>query len=505
MMKENRVSIYRKIMSSTAIFSSAQVLTVIINIIRGKLVANILHSTGMGVSSVITSASNTIQQLALMGLNISAVKDISQANTEEDKQVLDFTIRLVRRLILFASLAGMTFTVLFSPLLSKASFGNSDYTHYFLLLGAAIFFNMMGTGEIAVLQGLRRYKLLAFCSIVPPTCGLLISIPIYYVWGIDGIVPAMVVSCFIYYLVIRWFSYRHKKQEKRPRISLKVAWTKGRHIIKFGLVMTIGTFLGTLSSYALTIFISNTGSIEDVGFYQTSMVIASQYIGIIFTAMATDYYPHLSGLIMNNVKEAFRLVNQQMEIVLLIITPLVMLLILTAPLAIRILLTEEFMVIEQLLCFLGMTNIFKAMCFPMDYIAYAKADKAYIFWVETIWGSGKTLTIMVLSYHFFGFHGLAYGALTSAVVDLMVSFVLIPWRYGFRLSGDAVRLFAMMLLLSGICFAATFVHHVALKYAIMSVSTAICLCYNVWQLDRRLNLRALMERMVKKLKGYKIR
>lgn len=502
-MKENPVGVYRKIMSSTAIFSSAQVLTALINIIRGKLVASILHSTGIGISSVITSTSNTIQQLTLMGLNISAVKDISQANAEEDKHTLDFTVRLVRRLILFASLAGMVFTMLFSPLLAKASFGDTAYTHYFLLLGVAIFFNAMGMGEITVLQGLRQYKLLAFCSIAPPTCGLLISIPIYYVWGTDGIVPAMIVSYIIYFLVIRCFSYKYRKREKRPKISLSVAWTKGRHIIKFGMVMTIGTFLGTLSSYALTIFISNSGDIEDVGFYQTAMVITSQYIGIIFTAMATDYYPHLSSLVVNNMKEAFRLVNQQIEIVLLVITPLVMLLMLTAPLAIHILLTDEFMAIEQLLCFLGMTNISKALCFPMNYLAYAKADKTYIFWFENILPNAYMLTIMLACYHYFGLQGLAYGALATAVIDIIASMTLIPWRYGFRISADALRLFVMMTIMSSICFAGTFAHDSIVKYTVMSASTMICLCYNIWQLNRRLNLRALMGRAVRKLKGNK--
>lgn len=494
MMQENNVSVYRKLMSSTAIFSGAQILTIIINVIRGKLVAYILRSTGMGISSIITNASSTIQQFALMGINISAVKDISQANAEEDKYMLGFIVRLVRFFIMFTSLASMSFTIIFSPLLSKISFGDTSYTHYFLLLSLAIFFNVMGTGEIAVLQGMRRYKILAFCSIVPSICGLLISVPIYYFWGLDGIVPAMLVSSFIYYIVIRLSSYKHNKVKKQ-KISFSVAWAKGRHIIKFGAVMTFGTFLGTLSSYALTVFICNTGNIEDVGFYQASITIASQYIGVIFTAMLTDYYPHLSSLIISNKKDAYRLVNQQIEISLLIITPLVMLLILTAPLAIRFLLTEEFMIIEQLLYFLSVTNIFKALVFPMDYIAYAKADKNYIFWVEAIFGCAKTFTIMASCYYFCGLKGLAYGALFSAVIDITVSLILIPWRYKFILSNEVIRLFVVMLVMCSICFVGTFVYNVILKYTIMFTSTSICFCYSTWQLNRRLNLRALLSRI----------
>ena len=173
----------------------------------------------------------------------------------------------------------------------------------------------------------------------------------------------------------------------------------GSGIIKFGIVMTAGTLLGTLTTYALTVYISRLGSLNDVGFYQAASTITTQYVGLIFTAMAADYYPHLSGLIKTDVKEAFRLVNQQTEIISLIMTPIIMLLILSAPVAISILLTDEFLETGRMVRLLGMAGIFKALCFPMDYIAYAKSDTPFIFWVETVWGCAKTFTIMALSYY----------------------------------------------------------------------------------------------------------
>ena len=178
MTNERKVSAYRRIMSSTAIFGSAQVLNVLVNIIRAKLVAHILHSTGMGISSVFNSAANTIQQFALMGLNVSAVPPISQAGNDADPKVLAFTVRLVRRIVLMASLLGLVITVVFSPLLSATSFNDQKHIPYFLLLSVAVFFNVMGMGEMAVMPGMRKYKMLAFCSIVPAMCGLMVSVPI---------------------------------------------------------------------------------------------------------------------------------------------------------------------------------------------------------------------------------------------------------------------------------------------------------------------------------------
>lgn len=494
MTNEKKKKSYRRIASSTAIFGSAQVLNVLVNIIRGKLVAYILHSTGMGLSSIFVSAANTIQQFALLGLNISAVPTISQANNEADPKVLAFTIRLVRRIVMLASLLGFLATIVLSPVLSTTSFGNQSQIPYFLLLSLAVLFNVLGTGEMAVLQGLRRYKLLAFCSIVPPLCGLLLSIPIYYVWGVEGIVPAMIVGNLVYFIVIRLLSFRNKQNTPKEPISWKTMWTQGRGIIKFGAVMTLGTLIGTLTTYALIAFINNVGNTEDVGFYQACNVIAGQYTGLVFTAMAADYFPHLSSLVKTNMREAFRLVNQQTEIIMLIITPLAMLLILTAPLVIRILLTDEFLIIERMVCFVGFASVLKGFCFARDYIIYAKGDNTIIFWVETVFGSAKTFAIMSLFYYFFGLDGLGYGALCVAVVEVILTLVLIPWRYGFRFTRKTINLILITIMMATICLIGSLIPSDAEKYSIMSTTTIICFIYCFVQLNKRMDLRAIVGR-----------
>ena len=401
--------------------------------------------------------------------------------------------------MLLASLLGLIITVILSPVLSHTSFCDQSYIPYFMLLSLAVFFNVMGTGEMAVMQGLRRYKMLAFCSVVPPICGLALSVPIYFIWGIEGIVPAMIVINLIYFIVIRMLSYRNKQGETQKKITMKQMWSQGRGIIKFGAIMTFGSLLGTLTTYALIAFISNVGSIEDVGFYQASNVITSQYTGLVFTAMATDYFPHLSGLVKTNMQEAFRVINQQTEVIMLIITPLAMLLILTAPLAIRLFLTEEFLSIERMICFIGLASVFKALCFPRDYIIFAKGDNKIILWVETVWGCTKTFSIMSLFYYFLGLDGLGYGALCVAIIDVIVSLILIPWRYGFQFTRKTINLIIITSIMATICLLGSLIPSTVEKYAVMSTITAVCSVYCFVQFNKRMDLRAIVSRMKNKL------
>ena len=488
-------------MSSTAVFGGAQAMNILINIVRGKLVAMILHSSGMGVMSLLTNAANTLQQFALMGINMSAVRNISQEAESGNEQTLAATVRIVRTLVFMASALGLVLTLACSPLLSQMSFESQDYLPYFLVMSIAVFVNVMGMGEMAVMQGLRRYKQLALCSIVPPACGLLLSIPIYYIWGLEGIVPAMILSGTIYYISIRMASYR--KKTARTPVRWRDMWAQGKEILQFGLVMTIGSAIGTITTYALTIFISNTGSVEDVGYYQAANMITMQYLTIIFTAMATDYYPQLSSLVKKRMSEARRFVSQQTEMVLLIVTPLSMLMILTAPLLINILLTGEFQAIRTVVRFMGLAGIFKALCFPMDYLAYAKGDKNYIFWVEVVWGNLKTFTVISGCYLFAGIDGLGYGALCSAVIDVVVCIVLTRWRYGYHLSSDAVRVLTITLLLSGSCFLAAYLPNVWASYGIMAATTITGIAYSLYQINKRMDLHMAWQRLKLRSKGQK--
>ena len=487
---------YRKIVGSTAVFGSAQLMGVLINLLRGKLVALSLHSAGMGIMTLLTKAANTIQQFSMLGINVAAVRNISQVNDGASEELLDQTIRLVRRMFLVAAIFGLMLTVVCSPAISQASFGSFDYLPMLLLLSLSVFITILGTGEITVMQGLRRYKQLAFCSIIPPLCGLLISVPIYYFWGIDGIVPAMILAGVIYYLGMRRFSYHHAQPSvRKSSFSLRALWKEGHDIIQIGMVMTIGSMVGAVTTYSLMAFISNVGSVSDVGFYQGANVIAIQYVSMVFTAMATDYYPHLSAEYKENGTKAHQLVNQQTEVVLLSITPLAMLMILTAPLLISLLLTDEFQPIRPLICYLALANIFKALCFPMDYIAYAKGDKKYLFWIEIVWGNLKTLCVIAGCYLLFGLIGLGYGALASAVIDVIVSIVLTRWRYGFMFSKSVIRLLAIMQLLALGCFAGAWIENSWLSYGVMITTTFTCIIYSLLMLNRRMNLLATLKHL----------
>ncbi|WP_255504364.1 hypothetical protein [Bacteroides sp. PHL 2737] len=100
------------------------------------------------------------------------------------------------------------------------------------------------------------------------------------------------------------------------------------------------------------------------------------------------------------------LVNQQSEVVLLIVAPLVLLLIVTSPLVIRLLLTKSFISLIPVIRWFSLGLFFKAIAFPMSYISFSKGDRKTFFWLEGV-ASIYVLGLNVMFYHFWGVEGIA--------------------------------------------------------------------------------------------------
>ena len=321
-MNKKRVQSYRNILHSTAVFGGTQFVLTLINVVKGKLVAVLLGSVGIGLSSLLTNAVGCIQQIVTLGVHMSVVKEVAQANLEEDRAVLAQITKVLRTLLLISAIAGALLMLVFSPLITRFSVGDSKYGIFFLCLAPVVFLNVLSSGEYALLQGIRKFKMLAYSSLILGLTSLLVCVPLYYVMGIQGIVPGMILTSLISFISLKWFVSKTELHSlPLPRVSLKQTLVRGKEIILLGIVMMLAGLFGTIANYGIASFISTTGSLQDVGFYHAANLIVMQCCMLVFTAMATDYYPKLAAAVSEGNVAVCRLVNQQIEVVLLIIAP----------------------------------------------------------------------------------------------------------------------------------------------------------------------------------------
>lgn len=481
----------RSLLKGTALFGGTQVVNMLAGVVRGKLVATILGTVGMGISSIYMSTLLPLQQFFSMGIAtaiVSIVAGISSETTEGAYEMKE-RIEACRRILLILSLAGMTFIVLSAMWLSRFSFGDDTHTRAYMLLGIALVFLILEGGETAFLQSRRLMKEVAVRNVIGAFSGLIISVPLYWWLGIEGIVPAIIGCAVIMWIYPRLMTRHHGLG--CSTLSWSRTWSLGRNAILLGFMLMLATMLGNISSYFINVGIRELGSLGDVGLYQAANTITSQYAGMVFAAMATDYFPRLSAL-KHSKTETTALVRQEFELVLLIMAPIVMALIVTAPLVIRILLTEEFLPLTNVLRIIGISLLCKAAYFPIGYISLAYGRKRYFFWIEGVWDNVKNFALILGFYYLWGIEGIGWGILAGGLIDVFVTGTLTQWYFGITVYRQILRLFLPLFVSVSLCAALSFCSSPWMGWGGMILTAVVVTIVCLWLLAKRINIKEWM-------------
>ncbi len=442
-------SSYRQILKATSIFGGVQVFKIITTLIRSKLIAILLGPTGMGIAGLLTSTTSLIGSLTNLGLRTAAVKDVAKANGSGDVNKLSQIVSVFKKIVWFTGLLGALITLIFSKWLSKITFGDYSYTWSFVMLSITLLLNQLTVGQNVILQGMRKIKYLASANIIGSLLSLIITIPLYYIYGLDGIVPALILLSFSTFIVASFYSSKVKVSIYNP--SFEEIKDKGKDMIKLGFFISISGMIMTFTSYLLRLYISNEGGVEDVGLYNAGFKIIGTYVGLVFTAMSTDYFPRLSAIADDKFKLR-EIVNHQSEIAILIIGPLMVLFISFSDFFLTLLYSKKFLPINIMLVWSSLGVIFKAASWPIGYIFLAKGENKIFFYSELA-GNVYTLIFNVLGYKYFGLTGLGLSYLCSFLLVYIQVGIISYFRYGFVQSkGFFKNLFIFCLFLISVLF-----------------------------------------------------
>lgn len=486
---------YRSIFKATSLFGGVKVFTIIISIIRSKIVAILIGTTGVGIVGLFTSGTSLIQSITQLGLSQSAVRDVSEANASGDQARVNRTVTILRRLVWLTGMLGMLCVMAFSPLLSKTSFGDYDYTLSFIFLSVMLLFNQLSGGQNVILQGTRRLKYLARASVWGSLLGLVICIPLYYWLGVKGIVPNLILGSFTTMLLSWYFS--RKVTYEPVKVSFKEVIREGGQMLKMGIAMSVSGVLVALSAYILRSFISRQGGIDEVGLFQAGFVIMTTYIGLVFSAMGTDYYPRLSAVNKDNEKCKV-IMNQQGEVGILILAPLILVCIVFVPLIVRILYSERFLGANDYIIWAACGMLFKMASWAISFIFIAKGESKLFMINETVVNT-YSLGFQILGYWLMGLKGIGIGYALTFLCYFIQVYAISHKRYGFSFSGDFNKVFFLQLLLLASCVTFTVIlSSVWMKYVFGSLLIGISAWISFSGLEKRMGLMSALKERIKK-------
>lgn len=494
--QENKSEGYGIIFKTTFLFGFVQVFNILVKVIINKIVALFLGSGGMGVIGLYNSSVNMLKTGAGLGISQSAVRDISEACSSNDRNRFSFIISLTKNVVWITAILGLLLTIVLSPFLSKWSFDDNAHIIAYIWLSIVVAINIISEGQLAILKGMRQLKALAKASLYGSIVGLISAVPFYFFFREDGIIPSMFISAFAALLFSNLFVSRIDYEN--TRISIIDTLKKSSSMVKMGFSLMIVSFVASLFDLIISSFISHNGGLSDVGLYHAGATIITSYFGVIITSMSTDYYPRISAVHDDNYKLE-REMNRQSETGLVLAFPLVVLFVFLSSFFIKLLYSDAFIRTNDYTDYamIGTVIIIVSNCMGMILLAKQASS---IFLISVIGQRLVSIAVFIGLYKWLGLKGLGFAYIFHGVFHLVTMMLILHLFYSIHLSKRVIVMLFGVLLLTILTIVFRSIDNNVLKYTLGVFSLSVASFTSVYYMKHVMDIDLVryFKKMIKK-------
>lgn len=287
-----------------------------------------------------------------------------------------------------------------------------------MVLSGSLLFNAMMNGTQAIMQGTGALKALARSSVWGATIGTIVSIPLFRYFGESSVCWSLLAYSVATFLAARYLRVRIKPVS----VSFGTALKEGRSFLRLGVYMAIAAWVANAANLIFMAWLSHTASVEEVGYYQAGNTLVVRYVGIVFGAVAMEYYPRLAAH-SDSRRRVEVFVNHEIMLLMIVLAPLVMWMMAGKELLVDLLYSREFGATVPYIAWAIQGCAFRSVAFSMAYVMLARGDGRRFVAVETL-DATIGLGLNILWYHYMGIAGLGiayaiwyagYMAITAAV------------------------------------------------------------------------------------------
>lgn len=372
---------YRSILKSSSLLGGSSIINILIGMVRIKFVAVLLGPSGVGLIAIYGSITDIMGRLAGMGISTSGVRQIAKSFAQGDEMVVARTVNTLRRTVWITGLLGTLGMVLFAGPISELTFDSGKEAFNLALLGSTILLGSVATGQGCLLQGTRRIKELAWVSIIGAFNGTIISIPCYYFWGHQGIVPSLIL-CAVAGLATSWW-FARRIQVKSVVMPWRESAGEAGLLLRFGFPVMLSGLMAGVNLYLINMILVRVVGLDGVGVYQAAFSLSGTLAGFVLSSMGADYYPRLTA-VSEDVDKLRDMINCQTEIALLVATPALTVTLIFAPLAIALFYTESFQGSVDILRWAVFGIFGRMISWPIGFLTLAKGYGTLYLAFETL-------------------------------------------------------------------------------------------------------------------------
>lgn len=482
---------YSHIMKYIGLFGGIQMLNILVGLVRNKLVAMILGPGGMGLLSLFNSTIKLVSESTNMGIPMSGVKTISQNFDDEANEKLCESVKMIRFWSLLTALLGFVVCALFGSSINSLTFIWGDHSFHYMLLSPAIAFMAITGGETAILKGTRELTSLMLISFFYALITSAICVPIYYYIGEKGIVPSLVLAAFVNMLLALYCS---TKKYPYRLVFNKEFIAKGSSMIRLGIAFVLAGIFGSGADFLIRTILNTYGYLEEVGLYNAGYMMIFVYAGMVFSAMESDFFPRLSA-IHDDVEAQNKCVNKQIEVTLLLISPLLITFLIGMPILLPVLYSGHFMPVLGMIQVAVMAMFIRALALPVEYIPLAKGNSSLYLFIEALYDVMIVVLTFVL-YNMIGLVGAGIALTVAMMVDYGVAYVVMKAKYGYRISMEVLKYVAMQFPLGLLAFLVTMVESRMLYWTMGLLLIVTSMTISLYILHKK---TSLWEKLKKKI------
>jgi enterobacterial common antigen flippase len=416
----------------------SSIVSILLGIVRTKVLALLMGPAGVGLAGLYTSTTSLVTAIFGMGIGESAVRSIAASAETGDRASVSRTASTVRRASLICGIAGLSFVLVFSPTLSRWTFGDAGHTWDLALLSLTVLFAAVAGGQLALIQGMRRIGDLAKINVLGALWSTVLSIPIIYVLHARGI-AAFLLAASAAYLVTCWW-YARALDVGRSRIRWRDFALDARPLARLGLAFMIASLMTMGTAYVLRVLVLHHLGMSATGIYQAATNLSSVYVAVILNAMFTDFYPRLTAAA-DDPQQFSALVNHQIEVGALLALPGILATITLAPVVITVFYSSEFLPSVTILRWQVMGVFLQVLSWPMGYMLRARSDRRLFLWTEAA-ANASHLGFAWLGIAWLGLSGVGVAFLAMNIMYWVLIYGVVRRHYGFAISARNVKLIA---------------------------------------------------------------
>ena len=428
-MNERDKGAYGHVLKYTGIFGGVQGLNVIVSLVRNKFVALLLGPSGMGLVTLFNTTVSFISQSTHFGISTSAVRHLSEFPDDDSHPQIIHFVKVVRAWALLTALLGMLVCIVIGPFLSSTTFAWGDHSLHFILLSPAVGMLAVTGGETAILKARRRLRSLAWVQIGSVFAALFMSVPVYYFFGEAGIVPVIEMMAFVTMALTVRESYRLYPLQLRGARGIL---GDGMEMVRLGVAFTLAGIIGSGAEMLIRSWLNVTGDLDVLGLYNAGYMITITYAGMVFSAMETDYFPRLSG-VQHDIAATNECVNRQMEVSLLLLSPMLAFLIIALPLLMPLLFSPQFEPVTGMAQVAALAMYMKVLTLPVAYITLARGRSLAYLFLESSYFVAFVL-LMMFGYEHWGLLGTGIAITLAHVFEYLLVNGFAYKKYGYRFS-----------------------------------------------------------------------